>query len=51
MPSAGFERAIPAIKLLPTYALKRTATGKQVCYYYYCCSILFYFHAEFITEV
>jgi hypothetical protein len=31
MLSAGFERAIPAIKRMQTYALKRTATGKQVC--------------------
>jgi hypothetical protein len=27
MPSAGFESAIPAIKLLPAYAIHRAVTG------------------------
>jgi hypothetical protein len=30
MPSAGFEPAIPAIKLLQTYVLDRTAIGLRI---------------------
>jgi len=31
MPSAGLEPAIPAIKLLQTYVLDRTAIGLRIC--------------------